>query len=140
MAMLLVLYKKILVATDGSEHAKHALNSAVETARKWGAELVILTVLSTSSPKLYMSEAREYHQRLLQEAADTVANMDPNLKFVTQLEEGLPSTIIVNITEEEDVDLIVIGSRGVGGITGLLLGSTSRHVAETCSKPILIVK
>jgi nucleotide-binding universal stress UspA family protein len=137
---MLAMYEKILVATDGSEHAKHALDSAVKTASKWGAELIILTVIPPGSPALYMSETRTHHQQVLKDASDVVVNIDPDLKFFTLIEEGPPSTTIVEIAEDEDIDLIVIGSRGLGGITGLLLGSTSRNVVETCTKPILIVK
>lgn len=140
MAIRLNLYEKILVATDGSEHAKNVLNSAIETASKWGAELIIITVVPPGSPVLYRSETRAYHQQVLKDAAESVVNKDPELKFFTRLEEGPPSTMIVKIAEDEDADLIVMGSRGLGGITGLLLGSTSRHVVETCTKPILIIK
>ncbi len=53
---------------------------------------------------------------------------------------ALFSSTIVNAAEEYDADLIVIGSRGIGGITGWILGSTSRNVVESCTKPILVVK
>ena len=147
----MTLFKKILIAMDGSEHAKHALNYAVESAVKWGAELIILTVVPPISPLVYSSEfnapyipdlmdnLRESHQRMLSEAANTVKNKKPDLKVETRLEKGRPSDVIVEIAKEEDVDLIVMGSRGMGGIVGFL-GSTSRHVVEACTKPILIVK
>jgi len=136
---------------DGSEHAMHALNYAVESAVKWGAELMILTVVPPISPLVYSSEfnasyipeledaLRESHQRILSEAAKVVKNKQPDMKVETLLEEGRPSDVIVEIAQEEDVDLIVMGSRGMGGIVGFL-GSTSRHVVEACTKPILIVK
>jgi nucleotide-binding universal stress UspA family protein len=62
------------------------------------------------------------------------------MKIEIKLLEGKPSSTIVNTAEEFDVDLIVIGSRGIGGITGWILGSTSRNVVESCTKPILVVK
>lgn len=147
----MTLFKKILIAMDGSEHAKHALNYAVESAVKWGAELIILTVVPPISPLVYSSEfnapyipdlmdnLRESHQRMLSEAANIAKNKKPDLKVETRLEKGRPSDVIVEIAKEEDVDLIVMGSRGMGGIVGFL-GSTSRHVVEACTKPILIVK
>ena len=145
------MFKKILIATDGSEHAKHALNYAVESAVKWGAKLMILTVVPPISPLVYSSEFgasyipelmddhRKSHQRILSEAANIVKNKKLDIQVVTRLEEGRPSDVIVDTAKEEDVDLIVMGSRGMGGITGFL-GSTSRHVVEACTKPILIVK
>ena len=145
------MFKKILIATDGSEHAKHALNYAVESAAKWGAELVILTVVPPISPRVYSSEfnapyilelkddLRRSHQRVLSEAVNIVKDKQPDVKVVTRLEEGRPSSIIVELAQLEDVDLIVMGSRGLGGLIGFI-GSTSRHVVEACTKPILIVK
>ena len=145
------MFKKILIATDGSEHAKHALNYAVESAVKWDAKLIILTVVPPISPLVYSSELnapyipelrddlRESHQRILKEASNIVKNKHIEIKVETRLEEGRPSEVIVETAREEDVDLIVMGSRGMGGIIGFL-GSTSRHVVEACTKPILIVK
>ena len=145
------MYKRILIAIDGSDHASHALNAAIESALKWNAELIILTVIPPLSPFVYSSEINtehitklennllEYHQRILKIAANTI-EQHPQIKFVTRLEKGRPSSVIVDVTNEENVDLIVMGSRGLGGITGWVLGSTSRHVVETCTKPILIVK
>lgn len=145
------MYEKILIATDGSEHAKHALNYAVGSAVKWGAELIILTVVPPVSPLAYSSEfgaiyipeledaLRESHERILMEAANIVKSKQPNIMVVTRLEKGRPSSVIVDVAEKEDVDLIVMGSRGMGGIIGFL-GSTSRHVVEACTRPILIIK
>jgi len=145
------MFSKILIATDGSEHAKHALNYAAESAAKWGAELIILTVVPPVSPLVYSSEfnipyipelkdnLRRSHQKVLSEAVNIVKNKQPDVKVVTRLEEGRPSSIIVELAQLEDVDLIVMGSRGMGGLVGFI-GSTSRHVVEACTKPILIVK
>ena len=86
-----------------------------------------------------MDNLRESHQRILSEAVNIVKNNQPDMKVETRLEEGRPSDVIVEIAKQEDVDLIVMGSRGTGGIVGFL-GSTSRHVIEARTKPILIVK
>ncbi len=149
---LIKLFKKILVAVDGSDHAIHALNYAVDSADKWGAELVILTVVPPLSPFIYSDEfdpllipelednIRKSHQKILRESAELVNNKHLEIKVETRLEEGRPSKIIVETAKEENVDLIVLGSRGLGGITGSLLGSTSQSVVHECTKPILIVK
>ena len=145
------MIEKILVAVDGSEPSEHALNQAVEHAVKWNAKLVIVSVVPPISPLVYMGPApmyidqykkaaRESHQTVLNKASTKVKNENPHIKVETRLEEGRPADVIVAIANEEDVDLIVIGSRGLGGITGWVLGSTSRHVVEACTKPILIVK
>ena len=145
------MIKKILIATDGSEHAKHALNYAVESAVKWSAKLIILTVVPPLSSLVYSSEfgakyipeleddLRESHQRILKEAANMIKTKHLEIDVETRLEKGRPSDVIVETARKEDVDLIVMGSRGMGGIIGFL-GSTSRHVVEACTKPILIIK
>lgn len=150
------MYKKILVAFDGSEPSKYALDHAVSIASKWESELIILSVVPRVSTPLFPDggpapltslHLADYHDSLieiysksLKEAEDDVKEAFPSVKINSMLLDGRPSSIIVETAENEDVDLIVIGSRGIGGITGWILGSTSRRVVETCTKPVLIVK
>jgi nucleotide-binding universal stress UspA family protein len=146
------LFKKILVATDGSEHAKHAITYAVESALKWNAELIVISVIPRLSPMVYNDEyniqylsqleesMRESHQKLLSETTTKLKVEHPNLKIKDILKEGRPALKIIEVAREEDVDLIVMGSRGLGGVTGTILGSTSQSVVHSCTKPILIVK
>ena len=76
----------------------------------------------------------------LEDAKKDINENFPDLKVTTKLLEGRPSATIVSEADIEEADLIVIGSRGIGGITGWILGSTSRNVVESCTKPILVVK
>lgn len=143
----------VLVAIDGSEHSNHALNFALEEAAKWDARLVVLTVIPKTIMAMipgddfnpvylpdYEVDVEEAYQRILNEAITKVSEKQPSIKFKSRLEKGRPADIILDVAKEEDIDLIVMGSRGLGGITGWILGSTSKHVVETCTKPILIVK
>jgi nucleotide-binding universal stress UspA family protein len=145
------MIEKVLVAVDGSEPSLHALNQAVHLASLSGAKLLIISVVPPASPLAYMGPAplyidqyygaaRESHQRVLNDSRKKVENKHPEMEVETRLEEGRPAEVIVEIAEEEDVDLIVMGSQGMGGITGWVLGSTSRSVVDSCTKPILIVK
>jgi nucleotide-binding universal stress UspA family protein len=153
------MYRKILVAFDGSEPSKHALDIAVSTADKWKAELVILSVVPRvmmpvfpdegfgAAPITAAQDMSEYQEKMkeiyagsITEAEEDIKEAFPDLVVTTKLMEGRPSAIIVEEAEEEHIDLIVIGSRGIGGITGWILGSTSRRVVESCTKPILVVK
>jgi len=154
-----MMIKKILVALDGSEPSKHALIHAVDFAEKWGAELTMLAVIPRVMLPLFPDEGfgatpltaakdfgqyqermRAIYMNVLKEAKEEVKQERPELKVETRLEEGRPSATIVEVAEAIDADLIVLGSRGIGGITGWILGSTSRRVADLCTKPILIVK
>ena len=144
------MIKKILVAVDGSEPSTNALEQALEHSAKWNAELLIVTVISPISSVAYLGQheyiahykefLRDSQGKVLDEVSSFVRNNYPDIKFETRLEEGRPSDLIVDIARNEDVDLIVMGSRGLGGIRGLVLGSTSRSVVNSCTKPILIVK
>lgn len=141
------MINKILAAVDGSEPSKHALNQALEFAVKWNAVLIIVSVVPPISPLVYARVLEQYkkaiiesHQRLLTEASTKIKDDHPDIKVETRLEEGRPADVIVETARKEDVDLIVMGSRGMGGITGWVLGSTSCRVVHSCTKPILIVK
>jgi nucleotide-binding universal stress UspA family protein len=83
---------------------------------------------------------KELYGKSLEIAEANIRERYPHLKFEAVLLEGRPSSTIVEEAEKRDVNLIILGSRGLGGITGWILGSTSRKVVDQCTKPILIVK
>ncbi|MFH0850875.1 MAG: universal stress protein [Candidatus Bathyarchaeota archaeon] len=150
------MYKRILVAFDGSKPSRNALDHGVSIAIQWKAELTILSVVPQvmipvfpdggPAPIVaphtadYQEKMREVYAKNLKEVEDDVKEAFPDLKVSSRLLEGRPSSTIVEEAEKEGVDLIVIGSRGLSGITGWILGSTSRRVVESCTKPILVVK
>ena len=154
-----VMFRKILVAYDGSDHAKHALEYAVDVTDVRKGTLFILTVVPKVTLPIFPDEGfgaapitaaqdfgeyqdrmKEMYKKSLDEAVTHIKEEFPDLKFETILIEGRPSATIVEQADKNDVDLIVIGSRGLGGITGWILGSTSRRVVDSCTKPVLIVK
>jgi len=153
------MFGKILVAVDGSEPSNHALNYALEIADRWSSELTILVVVPRVMMPIFPDEGfgsapitaygdmgqyydrmRSVYQNVLDEAVKQAQERYPKVKIVPRLDEGRPSSVIVSAAEKDGVDLIVMGSRGIGGITGWILGSTSRRVVESCTKPILIIK
>ena len=147
------MYKTILVATDGSEHAQHAVDYAAISAEKWDATLQILTVVPppamiygdvggfTADYSIdYEKALTAYHVGVLDDAKKSLKAKYPNLKVSTQIKKGYIPTKILEAAEEDVIDLIVIGSRGLGGLTGWFLGSVTNHVVNHCTKPILVVK
>jgi nucleotide-binding universal stress UspA family protein len=153
------MYKKILVAFDGSEASKHALDHAVSIAELTKAEVHIISVVPRvmmpvfpdegfgAAPVTAAQDMSDYQERMkavygksLEEAEKDIQSHYPELKVEIQLMEGRPSATIVDVAENNNMDLIVIGSRGLGGITGWILGSTSRRIVESCTKPVLVVK
>lgn len=153
------MYKKILVPLDGSDPSNHALEHAINIAENFGSKVMLLAVVpkvvipvfpdegfgaapvtAAKDMARYQEKMREIYENVLKEAESKVSTKNPDLGLETVLKEGRPSSTIVEMAEDGDVDLIVMGSRGVGGITGWILGSTSRRVVDSCTKPILIVK
>ncbi len=150
------MYKRVLVAFDGSEPSRHALDHAVNIATMFSAELTILSVVPKVQMPMfpdggpapiiapnvvgYQDKLREVYAKSLRDVEKDVKDAYPELKVSSTLLEGRPSSTIVEKAESDEADLIVIGSRGVGGITGWLLGSTSRRVVESCTKPVLVIK
>jgi nucleotide-binding universal stress UspA family protein len=152
-------FKKILVAYDGSDQSKRAIDYAAEMAHTNKGTLTILTVVPKETlPVLadegfgtvpvtatqewadYQDKMKESYTRSQVEAAKGVKAKYPKLKVDSILLEGRPSATIVEQAEKTQADLIVMGSRGIGGISGWILGSTSRRVVESCTKPVLVIK
>ena len=153
------MYKKILVAIDGSEPSNNALEQAIKIATKFKAKLTMLAVIqrvmipifpdegfggvplsAAKDMAQYQDKMRVVYQTVLDEAQAKIKEDHPNLEVEVILKEGRPSATITDYAENDGVDLIVMGSRGIGGYTGWILGSTSRRVVDSCTKPILIVK
>lgn len=127
------MYKRILVAYDGSDHAKKAVQHAVELAKIFGSALYVITVAADPS-QVSLDRAR----KTAEEAAKTIASA--GLKAEVEVRSGTPATEILNYAEEKEVDLIVMGSRGLSAIQRLVLGSVSQAVASRARVPVLIVK
>jgi len=144
------MFKKILIAIDGSDPAKHALNFAAELAEDNEAELVVLAVVPqihvyfTEDVELDYSQLQEDMQKnyegMLQKNVEGLGRDHKGLKVTKLLENGNPAKIIVETAGKQGVDLIILGNRGTGGIISWMLGSTSRNVVEACTVPVLVVK
>jgi nucleotide-binding universal stress UspA family protein len=155
------LINKILVAVDASEPANKALDFALDLAETYSAELTIFNVyqpitplfnfpsmsISGSPPVVtpittaaFSKELKAQHEKVLSEALKKAVRIKPDLKVSTMLREGRPSDKIIEAADEGKFDLIVLGSRGIGRIKEIFLGSTSDRVADEAMCSVLIVK
>jgi nucleotide-binding universal stress UspA family protein len=148
------LIKKILVPIDGSKSSDHALHYAIDLAGKYSAEVTVTTIVDEPplslvtkgtlyapvSTENYLEKLRDFHEKILLEALKKAKKIGPKLKVSTKLLTGRPADKIVETANDGAFDLIVIGSRGLGGIKEFLLGSVSDRVADEASCPVLIVK
>lgn len=145
--------RRILVAVDGSAPSDRAVALAVELAKTMDAGLVILNVVETSVlvpvPMGVMAEvegayltSREVLESAAKEVVDKAAETATmaNLAEVIELVKfGPAAKTIVEVAEEEDVEMIVMGRRGLGDLSGLLMGSVSHKVDHISNVPVLTV-
>ncbi len=135
--------KQILVATDGSENGRYALEEAVELAAAAGAKLTIVYVRHAPLPMLGDPVYQRSLSADLRHANETVAIAagvahTAGVEAEAEVLEGDPAKRIVELARQRDVDLIVVGSRGLGGFAGTLLGSVSRDVLHHADRPVLV--
>ena len=145
------MIKKILVAIDGSDHAIHALDFALDLANKYLAKILLLTVVPPvflPMPSLNVmksqaiadasTELENCFRKVLSEAEEKVKRLT-SLNVFTRLERGNPDEVIIETAKAGNFDIIIIGSRGLGR-RDFALGSVSSRVAENAACPVLILK
>ena len=137
------MFRKILVAVDGSRHSSRALEFADDLARRYKTPLLVLHAFPHVSDLLGTPQyERMLESRALigeQVLASSRAQLSERTPIETQLIEGPAAPAILRVAVEEGCDLIVIGSRGHGQLAGILLGSVSNVVAQRAACPVLIV-
>jgi nucleotide-binding universal stress UspA family protein len=130
--------RRILLAYDGSEPARRALDTAADLALTLGAALSVVSVVPTGSghgvagsPEDIAEHARELQEakRLLAERGIEVELMEPT---------GDPAATIERIADEGGFDTIVLGSRGLGTIGRMLKGSISEHVVSHAHATVVV--
>jgi len=145
--------RRIVVGVDGSPPSLEALRWAANQARATDSWLDALIAWQIPSA-LLMASSWEYGpalgdlslpidfatqaRALLDESLANVVNVDSALRIESQAVEGHPATVLVG--RSAGAQLLVVGSRGRGGFTGLLLGSVSTYVAANAHCPVTIVR
>lgn len=140
------MFKRILVATDGSVHSRRAVLTAADLARALGASLTLLAVYQ--QPPGFEGEpdySRDLEAALcdahaLLEAETAAIQADGGPPAETEAIGGSqPGQTIVDATASGRYDLVVIGTRGLGRLQSTFLGSVSAHVAAHSPIPVLVV-
>lgn len=140
-------YGRILVPTDGSTDAETVLEHAIDLASVHDASLSAIYVMNTASfTGLPMETTWEGIDDVLRKegaaALETVQEIaeDEGIEIDCQVLEGSPAREIVRYADEQDCDLVVMGTHGRGGINRLLLGSVAEQVVRTSPVPVLTVR
>jgi nucleotide-binding universal stress UspA family protein len=145
------MFKRIMVPFDGSVGAAQALGKAVELKKLCGAELMILTVyrhhslleasFSVQRPgdRGNIDEIMRDHAKEVAEAGRSLAREAGAEDVHAFIKSGQPARTIIGFAKEHDVDLILLGSRGLGSVEGFLIGSVSHKVTALAECPVMVV-
>ena len=136
------MYDDILFPTDGSEAAQATFSHAVAMAQAFDARLHALYVVNTTyagvgaAGSVNINSLRASGEEILEALETQIA--EEGLEGVTEIEEGDPYTQILDYSE--NVDMIVMGTRGRSGIDKYLLGSVTEKVVRTADVPVCTVR
>jgi nucleotide-binding universal stress UspA family protein len=160
--------KKILVPTDGSDCSDLAIDKAGELAEKFESEVVLIhvnevpgrsifinPVVSDATPSFFnertdgpvktISVPKEYLDNLEKAGQDILDRgkerlVEKGIKVSMAAVRGKPADAIIDYVEHNDIDLVVMGSHGMGGFRRFFMGSVTHKVALSIKKPIMIVR
>lgn len=141
------MIKKILLPTDGSEHAEKTVLYAINLAKALGASVQVMYAFRpvTSLRKRAAMMLEEYYAALEEEAKEIVTEVAERFKaegidVSAVAVEGPPAEAILRAVDELKPDLVVMGSRGEGGFANVLLGGVAEQVVHHSPAPVLVVK
>lgn len=140
------MFNHILLGVDGSEHALHTARTAGELARSVGSDILRVVVafepvppyLGEPNMQVAISARMKEAETILEKAIKEVGEIPGEVH--TEILEGPPAEAILEVAETRKSELIVMGSHGLGGLAGALLGSQSQKVVQHATCPVLIVR
>jgi nucleotide-binding universal stress UspA family protein len=134
------MYKRILVATDGSDISQKAAQSAIDLARTAGAELFVISV-KEPFPYSAISEMQPVPPQEFFDAQERIAGGGTGVTCHAHTVEALhPWEAILDHAKTQGCDLVVMASHGRRGLSAMLLGSETQKVLTHSSIPVLVIK
>jgi len=145
------IFKNIMIATDGSEAAKKAVDTAIKLAKMNKAKLYAVHVIAPGELSVNLRDPRDLEWKdsmkvyLEKQGGEVTAYVEDsgnkaNVEVESTILEGNPADEIVNFAQKNDIDLIVMGTLGKKGIQRFLLGSVTENVIRHSKQPVLIVR
>lgn len=135
--------KRILVAVDGSDASLHAVRAAATIARGLGSQITLAHVVPPTfvPPEVpfgvqpWTEEAVKAGEKLLEAAAK-----DAGLTVERMNVTGSPAERLAEIADSGNFDLVVVGSKGRGAVSRVLIGSVTDRLVHICTRPVLVVR
>lgn len=138
------MLKNILVPVDGSENSDRTVDYAISLADKYGSKINLLYVANINQLAInalisdaILESVKKTGQVILDGA---MAKIPDHIEKVAVSETGSPAVVILDYAEKKNIDVIIMGSRGLGVVRGVLLGSVSQYIVEQAKCPVLVVK
>jgi nucleotide-binding universal stress UspA family protein len=144
-----MMFKSIVVGTDGSDTAKEAVRQAIELARLVGAHLDIVSAYKPVDESRLRQERKDVPDDLqwminpredvdawLEEAKESAGDVEAE----THSREGSPAETIVDVAEKQGADLIMVGNKGMTGASRFVLGSVPNSVSHHAPCSVMIVR
>ncbi len=140
-----MLFDKILIAVDGSPASLRAVECARKLAKLSNATIVLVHAYPKVPEFLGEPNLSQTIARHIERAHDLVDPLAQSLEAdglstITEILQGPPADAVLRVAEARDVDLIVMGARGLGSLGSLLLGSVSQKVLAHASCPVMVVR
>ncbi|MGQ4555684.1 universal stress protein [Halobellus sp. GM3] len=139
------MYDNILVPTDGSDATEGAVDHAIELAKQYDATLHALYVVDTGAysslevgSDIVVEALREEGTKAVEEVKSEAESA--GIAVETAVETGIAHRAIVDYVDDEDIDLVVMGTHGRTGVGRFLLGSVTEKVVRTANAPVLTVR
>ncbi len=139
------MFKKIMVAVDGSENSYLAVDNAVGMASLNNGKVDVISVIpqnmhvwSDSSNSEYLNYRKKYYKDIHSKIAEKMKKA--GVEYTSIIKNGHIGSMICEEAEKLGVDVIVIGSRGLSNVSRVILGSVSSYVAASAKCSVLIVK
>ena len=140
-----MMFKNILVAIDGSQHGEKAAHLAGEMARMSSADLWVLNTFEPVPSYLGEPNLSQAISARTHEAEEIVAKTQSDVGEIpghihSETLEGPPAEAILNLAEVREIDLIIMGTRGLSRLAGVLLGSQSQKVISHADCPVMLAR
>lgn len=139
------MYDEILVPTDGSPASEAAIDHAVDLASTYGARLHALYVVDAAAFSSVEAGTELVAEALETEGQEAVSRVEDRataagVAVVTSVQSGSAHRSILGYVEDNDVDLVVMGTHGRQGVERFLLGSVTERVVRTADVPVMTIK
>jgi nucleotide-binding universal stress UspA family protein len=141
------LYRNIVIATDGSENSQRAISCGIGIAKLSGAIVHALYVVDTPSiiSETWTAGKEMVHELIIREGKKVLSKVkkiieDSGVEVKEVLLEGYPSEEIINFAENNNMDLILMGTLGKTGLERFLVGSVAENVIRNSKVPVMVIR